>query len=471
MASPNLWQQVLATLEIELDPAAVSTWFRNTQLYETSEDKIIIACTDSYSKSIIQKRYADKIADIIRQIEQRKYSIDFIVKPLRVQTPVHGPLFDEAPDLKASPLATNSSPTTYTPRESSTMSIQRPEVGLLNPQMTLDNYVVGPSNRVVHAAAVSVMENPGHIYNPLFIYGSTGVGKTHLLHAIGNGILENFSSYRIMYTTSEKFVNDMVEHLRQKKDMQQFRSRYRTCNALLIDDIQFLAGKESSQEEFYHSFNELQQIGSQIVVVSDREPSQIQGLTDRLISRFKGGLMVQISPPDYETRLAIVRTKAEELQINLSDAIYEYIAEQSSQNVREIQGTLLQVKSLANTQSQPINLAFVRSVIEPKADVQTVQKRITPELILELVTRQFDTSIKDLCGKKRKKEIVLPRQMTMFLLRNELGMNLEEIGEVLGGRDHTTVMHGCDRIKQAIEQNNNPLLRSHLHHIRQELYG
>ena len=469
MPSSNLWQQVLATLEIELDPVAVSTWFRNTQLYETTEDKIIIACTDSYSKSIIQKRYAEKIADIIKNIEKHKYQIDFIIKPQRVHTPIRGPLFDESPDGS---INTPNMPTqagTATPLTPGTFG--RTEQSNLNPNLTLDNFVVGMSNRVVHAAAVSAIDNPGHIYNPLFIYGSTGVGKTHLLHAIGNGILERLPNYRVIYTTTEKFVNDMIEHIRQKKDMQQFRSRYRTCNALLIDDIQFLAGKDSSQEEFYYTFNELQQAGSQIVVVSDREPSQINGLTDRLVSRFKGGLMVMINPPDYETRLAIVKTKAEQMQISLTDPIYEYIAEQSSQNVREIQGVLLQVKSISQSQHQPINLAFVRSVLEPKADIQTVQKRITPELILELITRQFDTSIKDLCGKKRKKEIVLPRQMAMFLLRNELGMNLEEIGQILGGRDHTTIMHGCERIKTVVEQNTNPLLKSQLSTIRQELYG
>lgn len=458
----NLWQQTLSALELELDPAVISTWFNSTHLYETSEDKLIIACADSYSKNVIQSRYADKIKALVTKIQPTTSTIEYIVKPHRVTESIEGPLFDEAPT--PSPESTSSSITQTT--QSNYLTHNH-----LNQTYTLDNFVVGVSNRVVHAAAVSVIENPGSIYNPLFIYGPTGVGKTHLLHAIGNAFKQNTPDYQVLYTTTERFVTDLIEHIRHKKEMRKFREKYRSCDVLLIDDIQFIASKEASQEEFYHTFNELYQVGNQIVIASDRNPNQIEGLADRLVSRFQGGLMTMINAPDYETRLAIVTAKSIELGLHLSSSICEYIAEHSVDNVREVQGTLLQIQSAASSQNQIINLAFVRSLLEPSHHEKQPPRRITPELILNLVTEYFNTSIKEICGKKRNREIVIPRQLTMFLLRNELGMQLEAIGEIIGGRDHTTIMHGCDKIKAAIEVDNNLLLRSQLNAIRQELYA
>jgi len=316
----NLWKQTLGALEIDLDPAVIATWFKNTHIYETTENKIIIACPDSYSRNIIENRYAEKIRLIISAVTGQKIVIEFIVKPQKIQQTMTGPLFDEAPqnNSRSNP---NAQPTSITNQETSGYK--------LNTSYTLDKFIVGISNRVVHAAAVSVVESPGQLYNPLFIYGPSGVGKTHLLHAIGNAVKEKNPDLKIVYTSTEQFVNDMIMHIRQKKDMQAFRNKYRTSQLLLIDDIQFLSGKESSQEEFYHTFNELYQLNNQIVIASDREPSQLSGVADRLISRFKGGLMTMISPPDYETRLAIVYTRANELGLILNDSICQYIAERA----------------------------------------------------------------------------------------------------------------------------------------------
>ena len=474
----NLWQQALTSLELEIDPAVVSTWFRNTQLYETSEDKLIIACTDAYSKSIIQRKYAKQLEEIIRNLNKKKIGLEFVVKPSRVKSAISGPLFDQP---AVSPVASNASvnniaefdrrPPTSMVVSTDVARVSNQSNQLLNPHLTLDNFVVGVSNRVVHAAAVSVVDNPGQTYNPLFIYGSTGVGKTHLLHAIGNAICEKHPHLNTQYSPAEHFVNDLIEHIRHKKPMEKFRKTYRTSDALLIDDIQFLTGKDASQEEFYHTFNELHQSGRQIVLASDREPSEIDRLADRLISRFKGGLMVQISSPDYETRLAIVRTKAEEFGLDLNLSMCQYIAEKSNYNVREIQGVLQQIRLFAGSQGNRISFDLVKSVLEPDAASAVPSKKITPELIMDLVKQRFDTSIKDLCGKRRTKEVVIPRQITMFLLRNELGMNLEDIGEILGGRDHTTVLYGCEKMKTEIESNDNNYLRSHLNAIRQELYA
>jgi len=458
----NLWKQTLGALEIDLDPAVIATWFKNTHIYETTENKIIIACPDSYSRNIIENRYAEKIRLIISAVTGQKIVIEFIVKPQKIQQTMTGPLFDEAPqnNSRSNP---NAQPTSITNQETSGYK--------LNTSYTLDKFIVGISNRVVHAAAVSVVESPGQLYNPLFIYGPSGVGKTHLLHAIGNAVKEKNPDLKIVYTSTEQFVNDMIMHIRQKKDMQAFRNKYRASQLLLIDDIQFLSGKESSQEEFYHTFNELYQLNNQIVIASDREPSQLSGVADRLISRFKGGLMTMISPPDYETRLAIVYTRANELGLILNDSICQYIAERAIQNIREIYGLMLQIKSYTVTHNDPLTLHLIKSIINPGGEPAVVRRKITPELIFDLVTNHFNTNMKELCGKKRTQEIVTPRQLTMFLLRNELGMNLKEIGNILGGRDHTTVMHGCERVKSDIESNLNVLLKNQLATIRQELYS
>lgn len=441
----------------------ISTWFKNTYLYETSEDKVIIACADAYSKNVIEQRYAEKIKGIIKGLRGKQLDVGFLVKAGRIAETMRGPLFDDLPGHQAPTEQSHSSPPPQTQPRSSFQQ--------LNPSFTLDTFVVGVSNRVVHAATTAVVESPGQLYNPLFIYGQTGVGKTHLLHAVGNALIRRHPNFRIIYTSTEQFVNDMVEHIRQKKDMQHFRLKYRSCNALLIDDIQFLSGKESSQEEFYHTFNEITQGGGQIIIASDREPSQIAGLTDRLVSRFRGGLMTMVSPPDYETRLAIITSKAREHNLTLSPSIIEYIAEQSIQNIREIQGIILQIKSLEVTRTDPINLAAVRSIIDPTYANRKITRRITPEVIIDAITSYFSLSIKDLCGKRRSRDVVIPRQLAMFLMRNELGMNLVEIGSILGGRDHTTIIHGCEQVKHQIEELENSVLRSHLNSLRQEIYA
>ncbi len=461
----NPWEQTLSALELELDPAIISTWFKKTNLYETSEDKLIIACTDAYSKNVIQSRYSDKIKTILQELYKKKMDIDFIVQPEKISEPISGPLFDEPPEIKQHPVS-NTNP--YDPPTHLAIS---PMHNALNDAFTLENYIVGVNNRVVHAAAMSVVENPGMIYNPLFIYGTTGVGKTHLLHAIGNEIQKRNPNFRVLYSSTEEFVNDLITHIRQRKEMKNFRDKYRQCDVLLIDDVQFLAKKDSSQEEFYHTFNALYQVNKQIVIASDREPSQITQLADRLVSRFRGGLMVQVSPPDYETRLAIIETKSLEQKLNLSPNLIEYIAQQPTENIREIHGMILKLKSFAISHNQVLNLATVRSILNPNGETKVQRRRITPEVIIDTVTKYFETSLKDLCGKRRTKDIVIPRQMTMFLLRNELGLNLTDIGELLGGRDHTTVIHGYNKIKNSIEKENNLILRSHLRALRQELFA
>ncbi len=460
----NLWEQVLATLEIELDQSIVATWLNKTRLFETDENRLLIACQDAYATEIIKNRYSDLIQKTVYDLTGKKFRFSFRSQPESTETITKGPLFDQLP----------SQTTENSQQITAAVNLQTtPRNTNLNPNYTFDNFVVGNSNRVAHAAAMSVVENPGSVYNPLLIYGGTGVGKTHLLHAIGTDLQRKNQNWQITYLTSEKFLNDFIDHIRNTKKMSDFRTMYRSMDVLLMDDVQFLGGnKEGTQEEFYHTFNELHQAGRQIVLASDRDPEEIEGLASRLISRLRGGLMVNIGMPDYETRIAIIITKSAELGMTLDPQMVEFVADLTPDNIREIEGTLLKIKSLALAQDEPITLGLIRSALQDtRSTKRSPSRKITPETILNLVTQTFDTTIKDLCGRRRKKEIVIPRQMAMFLLRNEIGMNLEDIGRILGGRDHTTVMHGCEKISSEIDENHNNYLKSQLRIIRETLYS
>ncbi len=449
----NLWQEILQELKTTW-PSAFSTWLNQTYLQEQSEEKLTIACPQQYYKDFILSRYKDKLEKILQEKTKKPPQLEFIVKK-DFSEKVSGPLFDEIPPASNKPQPISSIPNQST-------------INNLNHNYTFDNFVVGNTNRVAQAAALAVSEKPGIAYNPLFIYGVTGMGKTHLLHAIGNGLSHNFSDFRVLYFTSERFLNDFVFWLRQKKDMASFRKIYRGNDAILVDDVQFLGGKEGIQEEFYHAFNELFSAGKQIVLASDRLPQDIENLAERLVSRFRGGLMVNISQPDFETRFAIVSAKASDLHLNLTSEMQNFIAEQVTQNIREVEGALLKIKSESLAEDKPVTMNFLKELLIGEKKI-IKQKKLTPELLLNLITETFETSIRDLCGRRRKREIVIPRQVAMFLLRDEIGLNFADIGEILGGRDHTTVMHGCDTIKAKLDTGDT-YLRSSIRTIRRELY-
>lgn len=470
----NFWEKVLATLEIELDHSVVATWLTNTSLYETDEGQLTIACHDAYATSIIENRYTDLIKEVITEITGEKFKLKFIARPEKSGEKASGPLFDNPPEESRPQGLGNRNKKTGTGEEISQTSpySQVPNPSNLNQNYTFDNFVVGNSNRVSHAAAMSVVDNPGQVYNPLLIYGGTGVGKTHLLHAIGNDLLKKNPQANVRYLTSENFTNNFIQTIRQNKDMEEFRQTYRQLDALLMDDVQFIGSKEATQEEFYHTFNALHQSSRQIVLASDRDPQEIEELADRLVSRLRGGLMVNMSMPDYETRVAIITTKSAKLNMAMDRQMIEFVADLTPDNVREIEGTLLKIKSAALGQDEPTTLGLIKSVLQDKQPAKSgnITQKITPEMIIKLVNSNFETTTKDLCGRRRKKEIVIPRQMAMFLLRNEIGMNYEDIGDMLGGRDHTTIMHGCDKITREIDETKNTYLKSQLRLIREELY-
>ncbi len=319
----------------------------------------------------------------------------------------------------------------------------------LNPKYTLDNFVVGPGNQLASAAAKSVIDSPGSRYNPLFIYGMTGLGKTHLMQGIGIKILEKDPDMKVLYVTSEEFTNELILSISEGKQSA-FHNKYRNVDVLLIDDIHFIANKEATQEEFFHTFNALYDLHKQIVISSDREPVDIKGLEARLVSRFGWGLVVDIQPPDYETRVAILKSKIAQMGVSIPDEIIFYIAERIKSNVRQLEGALTSVIALMkfNKNEGQITLDDVASVVKDIGDIGN-QRLITPEYIIEVVAEKYGIKVYDLRGRSRKKQYVVPRQVAMYLCRKLIpSITLCEIGEVFGGKDHTTVLHSCERIEQ-----------------------
>ena len=324
----------------------------------------------------------------------------------------------------------------------------------LNPRYTFDTFVVGSNNKLAHAASVAVAESPGEVYNPLFIYGGVGLGKTHLMHSIAHFVLQKRPQSKVLYVTSEYFTNELIESIRNGNNstMSKFREKYRNIDVLLIDDIQFIIGKESTQEEFFHTFNALHGAKKQIIISSDKPPKDMEILEDRLRSRFEWGLIVDISSPDFETRMAILRKKEELDGYQIDDQVIEYIAQNVKSNIRELEGSLNKIMAYANLENREINLALAEKVL--KDIISPNQKRtITPELIINIVAEHFDLTPSDLTGNKRSSKIAYPRQIVMYLCRHMTETTLKIIGDSLGGRDHTTIMSGINKIEREVEEN------------------
>ncbi len=332
-------------------------------------------------------------------------------------------------------------------------------------RLTFDTYVVGSSNRLAHAAAQAIAEAPGRQYNPFFVHGGVGLGKTHLLHAIGHRALELNPQLQVMYVTSETFTNEVINAIRSQR-MDEFRARYRSIDILMVDDVQFIAGKESTQEEFFHTFNSLYQNGKQVIVSSDKPPRAIERLEERMRSRFAGGLIADVQMPDFEMRTAILRSKAEELGVNLPPDVIEYIAHRDQTNIRELEGALNKILMMAQLYNRRLNLALA---MEALTDGVASQRRAVTSAadVVDAVSRHYGVAEKDLKGRARTRNIVMPRQVAMYLLREETDISLEEIGRAIGGRDHTTVMHGIKKIEGQIDTDSE--LRAAMMAIREDL--
>ena len=448
------WDEILLYLknEYEISNVSFQTWLLPLEIYSLKQpgNIIQIIVPDANFLGYIKKKYSVMLKVSIEEVTGiRCDNVEFIVEDEIIRDSVSDNQLINA-----------------TPNAVSPVTLQNAN---LNPKYTFDSFVVGANNNLAHAASLAVAESPGEIYNPLFIYGGVGLGKTHLMQSIANFILKNNPKAKILYVTSEKFTNELIDAIRNKNNISttEFREKYRNNDVLLIDDIQFIIGKESTQEEFFHTFNELHEAKKQIVISSDKPPKEIETLEERLRSRFEWGLTVDIQSPDYETRMAILRKKEEMEGYNIDNEVIKYIATNIKSNIRELEGALTKIVALSKLEkNREINIALaekaLKDIIAPGD-----KKEVTPEFIIEVVADHFNLTPLDIISQRRNKEIVYPRQIAMYLCRNMTDTGLQNIGKSLGGRDHTTILHGIDKITADLE--GNPTLQNTIDILKKKI--
>lgn len=450
MTNEQLWQTALGELELLISKANFTTWFKNTFVAGVDDSGVIVGVPNGFTKAWLETKYNVAIQKALQNALQRNIG--------RLEYRV------ESRHPGAIPIAV---PQTTTEAVSAPVRTAPAQKGGLDPKYTLDMFVVGKGNELAHAAAKAVADQPGLVYNPLFIYGGVGLGKTHLMQAVGHAVLDRDPRKKVLYVTSERFTNEFIQAVSHGGG-EKFKSFYRGVDVLLIDDIQFLAGKEGTQEEFFHTFNALHQAHKQIVVTSDRPPKSIAALEARLVSRFEWGMIADIAQPDQETRLAILSAKCREKSIVLQPEILQYIANTVQSNVRELEGALNRLMAYAQLNKVEPTLDSAKNLLQ---SLSRGSKRggLTPKQLVALVAQFFDVPVDSLLGVSRKKELVEPRQIAMYLLREELHSSFPAIGNELGGRDHTTAMHACSKISAQIS--NDEKLKQDLVLIKQRLFG
>jgi len=435
------WRQVLGRLEADMKPANFETWLRPTRVMGEEDGVLIIGCPNTYVKEWIETRLQPSIKKALADVNAPPYQLRFRVTE-------------------------SLAPAARRPRrlgDGRSRGLTMNE--RLNQRYTFENFVVGSHNRFAHAAAEAVAERPGELYMPLFIYGGVGLGKTHLLYAIGARAQAYFPKAKVMYATCERFVNDVIKAVGDGTQ-QELHERYRSVDVLLVDDIQFISGKEATQEEFFHTFNALHVANKQVVITSDRPPKMILSLEERLLSRFEWGLVADIQPPDLETRIAILRKKAEQQPMPVPPDVIQFIARRAPSNIRELEGSLHRVLAFATVNDTRLSVELATAALEGLDGGRRLQ--LTPSGIIDAVAQYFKVPMEAMTGKGRDKAIVVPRQVAMYLVREETNASLEHIGQLLGKRDHTTVMHGCDKIATALQEDHT--LRNDVVAIRTQLY-
>lgn len=448
MNKDKLWQSILAEVQLNISQANFNTWFKNTKLIELDDGTAKIAVPNSFAKEWLENKYTDTILKAIKETEQSVEEITYTIKKKKEEEETSKPQPSEE-DLDGE----------------NQMEFEEFKVDQktnLNPKYTFENFVVGPFNELSHAAAFAVAENPGSVYNPLFIYGKVGLGKTHLLQAIGNKV--DNSSKSVKYIPAQKFVSGVVNGIKNGK-MEEFKTKYKEIDVLIIDDIQFLSGKEKTQEEFFHTFNALYEKNKQIILSSDRPPKSIKALTERLRSRFEGGMIADINYPDLETRIAILTAKAQKKEFNLSEEVCSFIAENIQKNIRELEGALNKLIAHKKLTGKDIGIEEAKSIL--KNLLKSPTENVSPKQIIKAVTKHYDISESDLKSSSRKKEIVKPRQMAMYLLREELDYSFPFIGKKMGGKDHTTVMYSHKKIKKKLEEEEDESVKEDIELIKQ----
>jgi chromosomal replication initiator protein len=442
MKPDQAWQAALGQLQMEMPKPAYDTWVREAEFMSYEDGCFTVGVANAYARDWLESRLASTVRRMLTGIMNRTVEVRFTVWN------------DAAPEPLELP-----EPIEVTPVQPTLRPVPRN----INTRYNFENFMVGASNRLAHAASMAVAEKPAQAYNPLFLYGGVGLGKTHLLHAIGNMCIQR--GLEVLYVSSEEFTNDLINAIRTHTT-QAFRDKYRNIDVLLVDDIQFIAGKESTQEEFFHTFNTLHGQDKQIVVSSDRPPKALVTLEERLRSRFEWGLTADIQPPDLETRLAILRSKAERMGYDLPDIAMETIARRVQSNIRELEGALTRIVAFANLGDFPMTQAFVESAL---VDLLPRRSEVHPEEVVNKVAEVFGVSIERLLSPERSRQVALPRQIAMYLLHEEANISLPQIGDVLGGRDHTTILYGCEKVADLLERDDR--LRKQVIGIKEQLYG
>jgi len=472
MDARQVWRAALGELQVSLSPANFETWLRDTQLVDVDEQRFRIAVPNGFAKDWLESRYRSLISQTLARIVGYSVQVEFVIgaSPEGVTEAEVEPVPPGA-TVGAATDGVRGSTNGAAPRQQ--VRVEPTRVGgeggttYINPRYTFANFIVGSANRLAHAASLSVAERPGHAYNPLFLYGGVGLGKTHLMHAIGNQVIAKFPRKRVVYATSEKFTNEFIASIQQGK-IDDFRARYRRIDLLLIDDIQFIADKERTQEEFFHTFNAIHEDSKQIVLSSDRPPKAIVTLEERLRSRFEWGLIADLTAPDLETRIAILRAKAEEGAVPVTSDVIEFIARKVVSNIRELEGALNRIVAYASMGAMPIGIELAQAVLS-NVLYNPKKRQVTPERIAKVVAEYYSVPMDVLAGQKRDKAIVVPRQIAMFLMREETDVSLLRIGAELGGRDHSTVLHACDKITREVAVNDE--LRREIAAVRELIYA
>lgn len=449
------WDEILLNLkeEHEITDVSFKTWLLPLKVHSINGDTVTVTVPDVEFLGYIRKKYGFLLKITIEEVTGFECNVDFVVEN---QVPQ-----EEVPKAQTGNTLINNALNTVS--QSAIINAN------LNPKYTFDTFVVGANNNLAHAASLAVAESPGEIYNPLFIYGGVGLGKTHLMHSIGHFILKNNPNAKVLYVTSEKFTNELIDAIRNKNNFSptEFRDKYRTNDVLLIDDIQFIIGKESTQEEFFHTFNALYESKKQIIISSDKPPKEIETLEERLRSRFEWGLTVDIQSPDYETRMAILRKKEEMEGYNIDNEVIKYIATNIKSNIRELEGALNKLVALSNLENREITISMAEEVLKDIISPNS-KREVTPQVILDVVAEHYGVSSNDIIGGKRNSEIVVPRQIVMYLCREITDTSYKAIGILLGNRDHSTIISGDNKVRDKLAAGDTSL-KSNIDTIRKKL--
>jgi chromosomal replication initiator protein len=453
MNNEQIWQAALGEIELSLSKANFTTWFKNTVISSLEGGKVVLCVPNAFTKSWLENKYNKEIVSALEHVINEK--VKEIFYKVELKKNISGVSLLEKIHFKKKK------------EDGEGEIVSSANRFGLNPKYSFESFVVGRGNELAHAACQAVANNPGRVYNPLFIYGGVGLGKTHLLQAVGNEMTKRGG--KVLYTTSENFTNDYVTSVRSGK-AKDFKDKYRGVDLLLIDDVQFMGGKDGTQQEFFHTFNELQQSDKQIILTSDKPPKLIPALEARLASRFESGMVADIARPDTETKVAILERKAREKNYILDMEILQYVATNIKNNIRELEGALNKIIAYHEFNNTPPSLKTVKSVLNDLI-VSTQTKSLSPRDIMEAVSKFYNIENKDLIGKGRKKELVWPRQITIYLMRKEINYSYPTIGHELGGRDHTTAMHAYNKILDEVENKENEKVIQEIESIRQILYN